>query len=83
MDELVRIVKQKLPETKIVISSVITRKDRRNIDVKIKNVNKDLKQIADTYKVKFISNDNVNERGLSKGNSHLNKSGLGVLATLK
>ena len=79
MDEVVRIVKQKLPETKIAISSVTTRKDRKNIDVKIKKVNQDLKQIAETYKVEYISNDNVNERGLSQGKLHLNKLGLNVL----
>ena len=79
MENCIRFIKQKLPDTKIALSSISIRKDRKHLDGKIKLLNNGIKKVATDEKVGYICNDNIDIRGLSKGKLHLNKSGLNTL----
>ena len=69
--------------TKIVFSSIIIRKDRKNIDKKVSQVNSYLKNYWNKKNIDFIDNGNLKEELLGQKKLHLNKKGNSILAVFK
>ena len=74
-------IKKKTPFTKIAISSIITRKDRKNIDVNVSETNVKLKEFCDQNLIDYIDNSNIDESCLGEHKLHLGKKGNAYLAT--
>ena len=78
--KIVKQVKKASQNTKIVFSSIITRKDRKNIDKKVSEVNSYLKNYCSQKNIDFIDNSNLKEEHLGQKKLHLNKKGNSILA---
>ena len=78
--KIVKQVKKVSQNTKIVLSSIITRKDRKNIDKKVSEVNSYLKNYCSQKNIDFIDNSNLKEEHLGQKKLHLNKKGNSILA---
>ena len=74
-------VKKKTSYTKIAISSIITRKDHKDIDFKISEMNIKLKELCEQNLIDFIDNSNIDESCLGERKLHLGKKGNAYLAT--
>lgn len=72
--------KRKSAYTKIVISSVVTRKDYRNSETDVIELNDKLKSFCDENKIDYLNNDNIDESCLGKKFLHPNKKGKSYLA---
>ena len=75
-----RIMKKISPETELVISNCIIRKDRNGMETKVSDLNISLNKMSENMNLKVIDNGNVNEKHLSRGKLHLNDSGNSKLA---
>ena len=78
--KIVKQVKKASQNIKIVFSSIITRKDRKNIDKKVSEVNSYLKNYCSQKNIDFIDNSNLKEGHLGQKKLHLNKKGNSILA---
>ena len=78
--KIVKEVKKMSPNTKVVFSSITTRKDRKNIDKKVSEVNSYLKNYCSQKNIDFIDNSNIKEEHLGKKKLHLVKKGDSILA---
>ena len=78
--KLVTQVKKVSQNTKIVFSSIIIRKDRKNIDKTVSQVNSYLKNHCNQMNIDFIDNGNLKEKHLGQKKLHLNKKGNSILA---
>ena len=79
IDKIISTIKKKSSETQIVISSVVTRKDQKNITNKVKELNEKLETISCQHNIGFIKHENIQERNLSPKKLHLNKGGSTLL----
>ena len=77
---IVKQVKKVSQNTKIVFSSIIIRKDRKNIDKTVSQVNSYLKNHCNQMNIDFIDNGNLKEKHLGQKKLHLNKKGNSILA---
>ena len=68
------------PSTKLVISAITTRKDKCELENKVKVMNERLVKFASTNKIYFVHHDNIDDACLSKKKLHLNKKGNSYLA---
>ena len=68
------------PKTKFVISSITTRKDKPEYDLKIAELNKRLKKYCEENLFDFINNDNVDVSCLGTRKLHLNAKGKSYIA---
>ena len=68
------------PDTKIVFSNIIHRKDRRNTDKQRNDTNARLKNFCNQKKIPLIDNDNINEKQLGVKKLHLNRRGNSLFA---
>ena len=68
------------PNTKIVFSSIIFRKDRRDIEKQRGDVNTRLKNFCKQKNVSFIDNSNLKEEHLGFKKLHLNRIGNSIFA---
>ena len=59
-------------DTKIAYSSLITRKDKKDLDKKVQDVNNRLKNYCSQTNVEYIENNNSKEEHLGKKKLHLN-----------
>ena len=67
--------------TKIVLSSIILRHDKSNINVKVNRGNEIIKQFCKTNKFDLIDNSNINDQKLyGKKKLHLNDARKSLLA---
>ena len=66
--------------TKIVLSSLIMRRDKTNIEKHANELNVKLKQLCDENLIDFIDNSNIDESCLGKKKLHPNKKGKAFLA---
>ena len=80
-DKIISTIKKKHPKTKIVISNVICRFDKKEMTSKVRDLNERLKKIAEAHKIDMIDNSNISEKNLSNGKLHLNNGGSSILAT--
>lgn len=66
--------------TKIVLSSLIMRRDKTNIEKRANELNVKLKYLCDENLIDFIDNSNIDESCLGKKKLHPNKKGKAFLA---
>ena len=78
--KIVKQVKKVFQNTKIVFSSIIIRKDQKNIDKKISQVNSYLKNYCNQKNIDFTDNGNLKKEHLGQKKLHLNKKGNYFLA---
>ena len=83
MKKIVKQAKKVSQNTKIVFSSIIIRKDRKNIDKKVSQVNSYLKNYWNKKNIDFIDNGNLKEELLGQKKLHLNKKGNSILVVFK
>ena len=69
-------MKQASANTKVVFSSLITRKDKKDLDKKVQDTNSRLKNYCAQTNIDYIDNNNIKEEHLGKKKLHLNKIGL-------
>ena len=68
------------PDTKIVFSNIIYRRDRRNTDDQRIDTNAGLKNFFNLENIPLIDNGNINEEHLGVKKLHLNRRGNSVFA---
>ena len=73
-------VKKSSPNTKLVFSSILIRKDKKGISKKVTDINSRLKNYCQQKHLDFIDNSNILEEHLGNRKLHLNKRGNSVLA---
>ena len=78
--KIIKKVKQISPNTKVVFSSLITRKDKKDQDKKVVEVNSRLKDFWAQKNIYFIDSMNMKEEHLGNKKLHLNKRENTVLA---
>ena len=78
--KIVKLVKKVSQNSKIVFPSIIIRKDQKNIDKNVSQVNSYLKYYCKQKNIDFIDNGNLKEEHLGQKKLHLNKKGNSILA---
>ena len=78
--KMVKKVKNSSPNTKLVFSSVILRKDKKDISKKVGETNQRLKNYCKQKNIDFVDNSNIIEEHLGSKKLHLNKRGNSILA---
>ena len=78
--KIVKQVKKVSQNTKNFFSSIIIRKDRKNVDKKVSQVNSFLQNYCKQKNIDFIANGNLKEEHLGQKKLHLNKNGNSILA---
>ena len=73
-------VRSKLPNYKLAISNVITRKDKNEIDKKVEAFNFKLSKFCKKNKIDVIDNKNLDDSCLNYKQLHLNRKGNSYLA---
>ena len=81
MQSIINTIKRKSAHTKIAISSVFIRTDKKDMPKKVNELNAKLKMFCEENLIDFISNDNVDEECLSLKRLHLSKKGNGRFAS--
>ena len=71
--KIIKKVKQISPNTKVVFSSLITRKDKKDLDKKVVEFNSRLKNFCAPQN--FIDSTNIKEEYLGNKKMHLKKRG--------
>ena len=80
MKSVVKQVRNSIPNTKIVISGVIGRKDKKDLEVKVSDLNSRLKNYCKQQNIDFIDNQNIDGTCLGAKKLHLNKKGNSIFA---
>ena len=75
--------KQVSPDTTVVLSSVVIRRDKQALQKKVSvaNLNKEIKELAKEMKIVLIDNANLYVSCLSRKKFHLNEKGNSYLAS--
>ena len=73
-------MKNSSPNTKLVFSSVILCKDKKDISKKVGETNQWLKNYCKKKKIDFVDNTDIIEEHLGSKNSHLDKRGSTILS---
>ena len=73
-------VKKSSPNTKLVFSSILIRKDKKDISKKVTDINSRLKNCCQQKHLDFINKSNILKEHLGNRKLHLNKRGNSVLA---
>ena len=77
--EIVKNVKKCSPNTKVVFSSMLPRKDKKEISKKVADINSNLKNYCQQKHLNFIDNSSILEKHLKNRKLHLNKRGNSIL----
>ena len=77
---MVNKVNNSSPNTKLVFSSVILRKDKKDISKKVGGTNQRLKNYCKQKNIDFADNRNIIEEPLGSKKLHFNKRGNSILA---
>ena len=80
IQNIVAHIKKKSSHTKIIISSLLIRHDKRKIEEKIKILNNELKKFCEENLIDFLGHENIDVTCLGKGKVHPNKKGKAYLA---
>ena len=73
-------IKVNSPDTKLVLSTIITRKDKSHYDQKVDTMNERLKRFTNNNNIDLIDHANIGESLLNPKKLHLNKKGYSYLA---
>ena len=68
------------PNTKVAFSSIVTRKDKKDISKTVQDTNSPLKNYCSLNNIDFIQNSNIMEEHLGIKKLHLDKKGNSLLA---
>ena len=80
LQELVKIIREKSPNTKLTISLLLPRNDEPNINAKVIEMNHKIKTFCKANKIDVLSNSNVRLEHLGKKQVHLKGEGLKIFA---
>ena len=79
--KICKLVKDDAPNTKLTISNIMIRKDKKDItENSIKEVNSHLKNFCRENELGYINNDNIDASWLGKGKLHMKDKGTSLLA---
>ena len=78
--KILKQVKKFSPNTKVAFSSIVTRKDKKDISKTVQDTNSRLKNYWSQKNIDFIQNSNITEEHLGIKKLHLNKNGNSLLA---
>ena len=78
--KILKKVKKLSPNTKVAFSSIVTRKDKKDISKTVQDTNSRLKNYCSQENIDFIQNSNIMEEHLGIKKLHLNKKGNSFLA---
>ena len=80
--EIIEEAKRVSPDTAIVLSTAVMRKDKQAMDKKVSvpALNREIKEFANTMKISVINNSNLDVSCLSHKKLHLNEKGNAYLA---
>ena len=78
--KIVKNVKKSSPNTKVVFSSILLRKDKKDISKKVTDINSPLKNYCQQKYLDIIDNNNILEKHSGNRKLHLKKRGNSVLA---
>ena len=78
--KIVKDAKKSSPNTKLVFSSILIRKDKKGISKNVTDINSRLKNYCQQKHLNFIDNSNIMEEHLGNRKLHLNERGNSVLA---
>ena len=73
-------IKVNSPNTKLVLSAIITRQDNREYGIKVGTMNERLKKFTNKNNIDLICHTNIDESLLNPKKLHLNKKGYSYLA---
>ena len=73
-------IKDKLPNTKVSISSLIVRKDKTSVLNKINNINVILKRMCDQNNWTYMDHSNIDYSCLNRRGLHLNRKGSSLVS---
>ena len=71
--KIVKKVKQISSNTKVAFSSLINRKDNKDLDKKVQDVNNRLNNYCSQTNLEYIANNNIKEEHLGKKKLYLHK----------
>ena len=63
-------IQQIIPETELIISKVIIREDKKEIQSKVNGINQLLLDFCEKYNLYVVSHDNITRKMLSKKKLH-------------
>ena len=78
--KILKQVKKLSPNTKVAFSSIVTRKDKKDISKTVQDTNLRLKNYCSQKNIDFIQNSNIMAEHLGIKKLHLNKKGNSLLA---
>ena len=73
--KIVKKINENLPKTCITFSSIINRKDRKDIDKKLTDTNQRFKSYCRQKNINYIENANIDENCLGVKKLHLSRKG--------
>ena len=73
-------MKRLSPNTKVAFSSIVTRKDKKDMSKTVQDTNSQLKNYCSQKNIDFIQNSNIIEEHLGIKKLYLNKKGNSLLA---
>ena len=80
LQKIVNMINKDSPGTKICISSVTKRTDKKGLEAKIKSLNIKLKDLCTQKEINWLDHSNIDNSHLSNKKLHLNQKGLAMLA---
>ena len=80
VQKIVKLVNHEAPQTKLTFSSIIIRKDCKDIIAELNDLNSRLKDYCQKNNLGFIDNSNLDESCLDFKKLHLNRKGNSLLA---
>ena len=80
LQSIVNTIKKKSANTKICISPLFVRKDKKGIEIKVSELNRQLKTFCEENLIHFLLNENIDESCLGRGKLHLNRKGSKLFA---
>ena len=80
LSTIINRIKRRSPNSTIAITSIVTRKDRPNLDKKVSELNTNIKEFCKENLTDYICNDSITESCLGAKKLHLNKKGCAYLA---
>ena len=75
-------MKKLSPNTKVAFSSIVTRKDKKDLSKTVQDTNSRLKNYCSQKNIDFTQNSNIMEEHLSIKKLHLNKKRNSLLANI-
>ena len=80
LQTIINRVKKKSSHSKLVVSSLLLRKDKPGIDLEVTKLNEKLKALCEENVITFMCNDNIDDSCLGRGKLHPNEKGKAYLA---